>query len=436
VPSSTLTKSTSNGKNFVQSAKPFAISKRDVWEAYKRVKANRGAAGVDGVSIAEFEENLTANLYKLWNRMASGSYFPPPVRRVEIPKSDGRTRPLGIPTVADRIAQMVVTRFLQPTLESLFHADSYGYRPRKSAKDALSMAKQRCWSRDWVLDLDIKGFFDSIDHGLLMRAVRRHTTCTWALLYIERWLKAPAQMVDGTIIERTKGTPQGGVISPLLANLYLHYAFDLWMNREFPDIPFERYADDVICHCRSEEQATRLKRAIAKRFATCFLTLHPQKTKVVYCKDDRRRRPYEFVQFDFLGYTFRPRKVKSTKTGVFCGFMPGISREAAVAIRKEMRSWQLHLRSDLSLEQIAAEVNPALRGWINYYGVYFRSALIPVIDHFDHILSRWAVRKYAHFKHRRWNALRWVRGIAWRQPKFFAHWWTFRGITRRMVGAV
>lgn len=420
--------------NLGESAKPFSISKRDVWEAYKRVKANRGAAGVDGQSIAEFEENLTSNLYKLWNRMASGSYFPPPVRRVEIPKGDGRTRPLGIPTVADRIAQMVVTRFLQPILEPHFHADSYGYRPGKSAKDALAVARQRCWSHDWVLDLDIKAFFETIDHRLLMRAVRRHTKCAWALLYIERWLKADTQLADGTRIKRTEGTPQGGVISPLLANLYLHYAFDSWMVREHPDIPFERYADDVICHCRSEVQAARLKDAIAERFATCFLTLHPQKTKVAYCKDDRRNHGYPTVQFDFLGYSFRPRKVKAPK-GSFVGFNPGISAKSAVAIRHEMRRWQLHLRSDLTLEQIAREVNPALRGWINYYGVYFRSALIPVIDHFDHVLSRWAMRKYKSFKHKRWSALRWVRGISWRQPKLFAHWTAFRG-TSRMIGAV
>jgi RNA-directed DNA polymerase len=433
--SRTLAASTSNGRNAAQSAKPFSISKNDVWDAYKRIKANRGAAGIDGQSIAEFEENLAENLYKLWNRMASGSYFPPPVRHVEIPKGDGRTRALGIPTVADRIAQMVITRFLQPILEPRFHANSYGYRLGKSAKEALRVARQRCWSDDWVLDLDIKAFFDTLDHGLLMRAIRRHTTCPWVLLYIERWLRAPMKLADGTLVERMEGTPQGGVISPLLANLYLHYAFDRWMDREFPDMAFERYADDIICHCRSALQAERLKEAIAERFAACHLALHPSKTKTVYCKDDRRKGSYSCEQFDFLGYTFRPRKVKRRDGQVFVGFNPGVSAKSAVAIRREMRGWHAHLRSDLALEQIARMVNPALRGWINYYGEYFRSALIPVMNHFDVILSRWAMRKYKRLGHTQRNAMRWVNGIARRQPELFAHWAMLRE-NGRMTGAV
>ncbi len=408
--------------NAASHAKPFGISKRDVWDAYKRVKANRGAAGIDGQSIAGFEENLALNLYKLWNRMASGSYFPPPVRRVEIPKGDGRTRPLGIPTVADRIAQMVVTRFLTPILEPQFHADSYGYRPKKSAKDALAVARQRCWRSDWVLDLDIKAFFETLDHGLLMRAVRRHTTCPWVLLYIQRWLSAPTQLADGSLVERTAGTPQGGVVSPILANLYLHYAFDLWMGREFPTIAFERYADDVICHCSSQAQATHLKDAIEQRFATCFLTLHPQKTKIAYCKDDRRRGTYPVVKFDFLGYSFQPRLAKGYGGKMFVGFNPAISTKSATSIRQEMRRWRLHLRSDLALSDLARQVNPALRGWINYYGLYYRSVLHLVMHHFDSVLARWAMRKYKHLKGRRWNARRWVYGVIERQADLFAHW--------------
>jgi group II intron reverse transcriptase/maturase len=405
-----------------KSVKPFNVTKRDVWEAYKRVKANKGAAGVDGQSIAEFEENLSSNLYKLWNRLASGSYFPPPVRRVEIPKSDGRTRPLGIPTVADRIAQMVVTRFLQPLLEPLFHADSYGYRPKKSAKEALNTARQRCWSYDWALDLDIKAFFDTIDWGLLMRAVRRHTTCPWVLLYIERWLRAPAQMANGKIIERTEGTPQGGVISPLLANLYLHYAFDLWMVREHSNIPFERYADDVICHCRNEEQAQRLKEALAQRFATCRLALHPQKTKIVYCKDDNRRGTYPVVQFDFLGYSFRPRNAMNRHGEMFVAFTPAISRSSANAIRQTIRGWRLHLWNNVALSDIARKVNPVVRGWIHYYRHYRRSALYRVLAPLDAYLSRWARAKYKDLREHRTRARRWVKRIQRRDPTLFAHW--------------
>jgi len=270
--------------------KSFTISKYEVWEAYKRVKSNRGAAGVDRQSIEEFDRDLKNNLYKLWNRMSSGSYFPAPVLRVEIPKADGRLRPLGIPTVMDRIAQMVVKRCLEPELEKHFHSDSYGYRPSKSALDAVGVARKRCWEYDWVLDLDIKGFFDNIDHDLLMRALRKHTDCRWILLYVKRWLEAPVQLPDGSLQERDKGTPQGSVISPLLANLFLHYAFDLWMQRRCPSVPFERYADDVICHCKSRSQAEGLLDAISKRMTECKLELNHTKTKIVYCKDNRRKK--------------------------------------------------------------------------------------------------------------------------------------------------
>ncbi len=303
-------------------AKPFCIAKREVWEAYKQVKANRGAAGVDGQSIEDFDRDLSKNLYRIWNRMSSGSYFPPPVRRVDIPKGDtGGTRPLGIPTVSDRIAQMVVKRHLEPILEPVFHRDSYGYRPGKSAHDALVKARQRCWAHDWVLDLDIKSFFDEIDWDLLMRAVRRHTDCPWVLLYLERWLQAPVRMPDGTLVARESGTPQGAVVSPVLANLFLHYAFDLWMQREYPSILFERYADDVICHCASETQALELRQVLEQRFAACRLRLHPEKTKIVYCKDANRPGDYPERSFDFLGYTFRSRMAVGRNQKRFVSFI-------------------------------------------------------------------------------------------------------------------
>ena len=288
----------------VDKAKPFDIPKREVWEAFKKVKANQGAAGVDRQTIADFEADLSNNLYKLWNRLSSGSYFPPPVRRVDIPKGDGGTRPLGIPTVADRVAQEVVRRYLEPCLEPVFHPGSYGYRPGKSAIDAVRQARQRCWRYDWVLDLDVKAYFDSIDWELMLRAVRHHTSCPWVLLYIERWLRVPVQLEDGSIVLRTSGTPQGGVVSPVLANLFLHYAFDMWMKRAYPHIPFERYADDAICHCKSAEEAQALWSALADRFAACKLVLHPEKTKIVYCKDVNRRGNYPNQTFDFLGYAF------------------------------------------------------------------------------------------------------------------------------------
>lgn len=372
-------------------AKPFDIPKREVWEAYKRVRANHGAAGVDGQSIEDFEADQSNNLYKLWNRLSSGSYFPPPVRRVDIPKGDGKTRPLGIPTVADRVAQMVVKRYLEPLLEPVFHADSYGYRPGKSALDAVGTARQRCWRHAWVLDLDIKAFFDSIDKDLLMRAVRKHTDCPWVRLYIERWLTAPMQMEDGSLIKRTRGTPQGGVISPLLANLFLHYAFDMWMQRNYPGIPFERYADDAICHCRSEEQARTLLKELEKRFTACGLTLHPEKTKVVFCKDDDRRGNHPDHTFDFLGYTFRPRLAKRRGGRVGVSFSPAASAKALKSIRQTVRSWSLHNCSDKTLDDLARMFNAHIRGWINYYGRFYPSALYPTLRHIDAILARWPV---------------------------------------------
>jgi group II intron reverse transcriptase/maturase len=403
-------------------AKPFSISKQAVWEAFKRVKANQGAAGVDGQSIEEFEKDLSNNLYKLWNRLSSGSYFPPPVRRVEIPKPDGRKRPLGIPTVADRVAQMVVKQCLEPILEPHFHRDSYGYRPGKSALQAVGVARKRCWKYHWVLDLDIKSFFDSIDHELLMRAVRKHTDCKWVLLYIERWLKAPVQLPDGTLLDRGKGTPQGGVISPLLANLFLHYALDKWMARHFPKLPFERYADDVICHCVSEKQAKYLLNRVRGRLAECRLELNKEKTKIVYCKDSNRKGSYANESFDFLGFTFGPRLSKNRDGRCFVSFSPAASNKATKAIRQVIRSWNLHRRTDKSLEDFAHMFNPIIRGWITYYGSYYKSALYRTFWHLDRILSRWASRKYKRLRGRQRKAQRWLRRIRKSQPLLFAHW--------------
>jgi len=402
--------------------KPFKISKHIVWEAYKRVKANKGSAGIDDESIEDFERNLKGNLYKLWNRMSSGSYFPPAVLLEEIPKDNDSTRPLGIPTVSDRIAQTVVKIVFEPELEKYFHPDSYGYRPGKSALDAVGKARQRCWRYDWVLDIDIKGFFDNINHDLMMRAVRKHTDCQWVLLYIERWLKADVQRRDGTLLKREKGTPQGSVISPLLANLFLHYAADEWLRCHFPQCPFERYADDSVIHCRTEQEAMKLKEALGKRLHECDLELHPDKTKIVYCKDDDRQKNYVTTTFDFLGYTFRSRRSKNRWGKYFVNFSPAVSNKAKTKIRQEMRSWRVHLRSDKSLEDIARMFNAVLRGWYNYYSRYYKSELYSVFRHFNRTLVRWAMRKFKRLRDHKRRAEYWLGRIARKEPSLFYHW--------------
>jgi RNA-directed DNA polymerase len=403
-------------------AKPFNISKRVVFEAYRRVKANKGAAGVDKESIADFEVDLKDNLYKIWNRMSSGSYFPPPVRSVEIDKKGGGQRRLGVPTVSDRIAQMVAKIYFEPEVEPYFHPDSYGYRPDKSALDAVGVARQRCWQYDWVLDLDIKGFFDNISHKLLMRAVRKHTQFKWLLLYIERWLKAPMQLADGTLISRDKGSPQGSVISPLLSNLFLHYAFDEWMRRNHKNIPFERYADDILVHCKSESQAKWIKATIENRFAECHLELHPEKTKIIYCKDQTRRGQCPNKKLDFLGYTFRARTAVDRYGRFFVSFLPAVSDEAAKSMRDEIRSWRIHRNSDKSLKDLAGIINPLIQGWINYYGRFYKSALYPIFNQLNRSLQRWAMRKYKKLRGRKRRATHWLGRIAKQMRCLFAHW--------------
>jgi RNA-directed DNA polymerase len=405
----------------VAEAKSFSISKEAVWKAWLLVKANQGAAGVDDDSIASFEQRLKLNLYKIWNRMSSGTYFPPPVRTVMIPKADGRERALGIPTVGDRVAQMVLKLYLEPLVEPGFHRDSYGYRPGKAALDAVGEARKRCWRYDWVVDLDIKGFFDNIDHSLMLRAVRKHTDCPWMLLYIERWLKAPAQLADGTTVPRDKGTPQGGVASPLLANIFLHHAFDMWMAEHHPNIPFERYADDVVVHCTSKAQAHFIRQKIVERLKACKLEAHPDKTKIVYCRDSNRTGDHAHVSFDFLGYTFRPRPAVNRRGEFFVSFVPGVSGKAAKSIVATVRQWQLHQKSDKSLEDLSRIYNRVIRGWVNYYGKYYKSALYPVFSCLNRRLVRWVQKKYKRYQHQR-RATRWLRRVARRQPAWFAHW--------------
>ena len=406
-----------------EQAKSFDISKWEVWEAYQRVKANQGGSGVDSESIEEFEQDLKNNLYKIWNRMSSGTYFPPPVRAVGIPKKDGGERRLGIPTVADRVAQAVVKRYLEPLVEPEFHADSYGYRPGKSAHEAIAAARQRCWRFDWVIDMDIRGLFDNLDHSLILRAVERYTQFRWILLYVKRWLEAPVQQEDGTLMERTKGTPQGGVASPLLANMFLHLAFDEWMRKVHSEVPFERYADDIVAHCNTKQQAYRVLASIESRLKQCRLELNRQKTRIVYCKDDDRRGSYIHTKFDFLGYTFQARRSQNRWGKYFINFTPAVSREAATRMRQEMRQWKVHLRSDKAIDDLARMWNPVLHGWIQYYGRFYKSALYPVLRHFNTTLVRWAMRKYKRLQRHRRRAEYWLGGVARREPRLFAHWY-------------
>jgi len=402
--------------------KPYEISKHIVLEAFQRVKTNKGAAGIDGESLKAFEEDLKNNLYKIWNRMSSGSYFPPPVKAVEIPKKNGGTRILGVPTVADRVAQMVVKIYLEPQVEPYFHPDSYGYRPGRSAANALAVTRKRCWEYNWLLEFDIKGLFDNIDHELLMKAVRKHTDNPWIILYIQRWLIAPFQMPDGTVKERSKGTPQGGVISPILANLFLHYAFDKWMAKHHPGIPFARYADDGVAHCRSRKDAESLRGNLEKRFAECGLELHPTKTRIVYCKDDDRRGNYPDTKFDFLGYTFRPRRSKNKFGKLFINFTPAVSSKAKTAMQQTIHDWRIHLKPDKTLEDLAHMFNPILRGWVNYYGRFYKSELYSVLRHMNRALVHWARRKYKKLTRHRRRAENWLGRIARREPELFVHW--------------
>jgi RNA-directed DNA polymerase len=404
------------------SGKPFDISKREVWEAYEKVKANKGAPGVDGCSIDEFEKDLKNNLYKIWNRMSSGSYFPPPVLAVEIPKPHGGgTRVLGVPTVADRIAQTVAARRLEEKVEPIFHPDSYGYRPARSALDAVGRCRERCWRHDWVIDLDIQKFFDSVPWHLIVRAVEAHTDVPWVVLYVKRWLAAPVRLPDGTLAERDRGTPQGSAISPVLANLFMHYAFDAWMARGFPTVPFERYADDAVVHCKSERQARHLRQAIADRMAEVGLRLHPDKTKIVYCKDGNRPGSYEHTAFTFLGFTFRQRRARNRHGKSFSNFLPAISKDALNKISAAVRSWRLHLRTGHTFKDLARRINPIVAGWMQYYGAFYRSALSPLLQRINAYLMRWIRKKYKRLRGKKKARECW-QGITGRYPLMFAHW--------------
>jgi RNA-directed DNA polymerase len=403
------------------SGKSFVISKWEVQEAWERVKANKGAPGVDGCSIEDFEKDLKNNLYRIWNRMSSGSYFPPPVRAVQIPKADGGMRTLGVPTVADRVSQTVVARRLEGRVETIFHPDSYGYRPGRSALDAVATCRRRCWKSDWVIDLDIRKFFDTVPWDLVLKAVEANTDQPWVLLYVDRWLRAPVQQADGALIERDCGTPQGSAVSPVLANLFLHYAFDAWMAREFPTVRFERYVDDAVVHCVSHAQARYVARAIGDRLGQVGVELHPAKTKIVYCKDATRTGAHEHTAFTFLGFTFRARGARRKDGTGFTSFLPAVSDDALKRMGAVVRSWRLHRRTGRSLTELAAAINPIIRGWQQYYGAFYRSALYGLFSRINAYLLRWIRRK-----HKRLRAFTKAKA-SWRRvttacPTLFAHW--------------
>jgi RNA-directed DNA polymerase len=406
-----------------RSDKPFAIPRQLVWEAWRQVKANKGAPGVDGQGLEQFEADLADNLYKIWNRMSSGTYFPPPVRAVEIPKphSPG-VRVLGVPTIADRVAQTVAAMYLEPLVEPRFHADSYGYRPNRSAHEALAVCRQRCWKYDWIIDLDVQKFFDEVPWDLIVRAVQAVTDTPWVLLYVRRWLAAPLQQPDGALVERDKGTPQGSAVSPILANLFMHYAFDSWMARNFPGCPFERYADDAVVHCKSRRQAEYVLAGIAARMGEVGLRLHPDKTRIVYCKDGKRRGEHEHTTFTFLGYAFRARKARNGRDGsYFSSFLPAISPEALKAKNARLRELRIDRRTDLSLDDLARWLNPIVAGWMHYYGRFYRSAMAPLLLRVSSYLRRWAAKKYKRLRtHKRFQ--RWWAGLLDREPGLFVHW--------------
>ena len=404
--------------------KSVPVSSTMVWEAYKKVRSNQGSAGVDHISMEEFDANRSKLLYKLWNRMASGSYFPPPVKEVEIPKKDGKVRKLGIPTISDRVAQMVVKDYLEPRFEKIFSPHSYGYRPNKNAHQALAAVRENSRKQDWVIDLDIKGYFDNIDHPKLMSALEKHVKEKWCLMYIQRWLTAPVQTSSGELnCKQGKGTPQGGVVSPLLANLFLHYAMDKWLEQNHPTVKYVRYADDVILHCKSKQQAEHVLQRLKERMQQCGLELHPEKTKLVYCKDYRRQGNYPVVKFDFLGYSFQPRSTKLKNTGkMFLGFDCAVSVNSKKRITEKMKELNITHLKHRNIVRVAKFLEPYIRGWVNYYGKYRLSEMNPIFQSLRNRLVQWVRKRYKRYKTSINKAYNWLNRIREQFPTLFYHW--------------
>lgn len=415
---------------FETTSKTVPVTKEMVKAAYRKVKSNHGAAGVDKESLEAFQADLSNNLYVIWNRMSSGSYFPKPVRSVSIPKANGKKRVLGIPTVSDRIAQQVVKDYLEPRLEAQFEDQSYGYRPLKSAHQAVETVQENVRRYAWVIDMDIKSFFDEVDHELLMKAVERHVPETWVKTYIRRWLESPAQQPDGRLIQKDgRGTPQGGVISPLLANLFLHYVLDKWLSKQYPGIAFVRYADDIVIHCHTETEAKQMLEVIRTRLTECKLRLSEEKTKMVYCQDYRRPKKKDYgKKFDFLGFTFKPRPLPSKRGGMFLGYGCAISQKAQTRITEGWKQLKLHRRSELTIQDIADLVNPQMIGIIRYYGKFKLWELQRLMWHFEFRLVKWVLNKYRKFKGSYSAGYRWIKELKRSYPAMFYYWTVFKHV--------
>ena len=410
--------------NLWNETKSIPISRQMVLGAYQQVRSNKGSAGVDVIDMQEFDANRRKHLYKLWNRMASGSYFPPPVKEVEIPKKDGSVRKLGIPTISDRVGQMVVKMFIEPRLEAVFSPNSYGYRPKRNAHQALARVRENCWKQNWVIDLDIKGFFDNIDHHKLMLAVEKHVPENWVKRYIIRWLEASVVTASGELIQKQgKGTPQGGVISPLLANLFLHYAFDKWLEQTDKNVAFTRYADDVILHCNTKTHAEQILQLVRQRMESVGLELHPQKTKIVYCRDYRRKEKYPTVKFDFLGYSFQPRTAYSKKNGnLFLGYDCAISIGSRKRIADKLEELNVNKLSFKSIVGVAQYLNPMIRGWVRYYGKFKMYKLTKVFQLLSNRLVWWARKRYKRYKTSIRKGYKWLANVRKQYPTLFYHW--------------
>lgn len=395
-----------------------------VWNACKKVQKKKGGAGADAETLTKFNANLSNNLYKLWNRLSSGSYFPPQVKQVAIPKKDGSQRILGIPTISDRIAQTVLKDYLEERFEKIFLENSYGYRPNKSAHQAIAKVSSNVRLFAWVIDLDIRKFFDNINHELLLKAVRKHVSEPWAIMYIERWLSAGYLSPAGEEYYKEDGTPQGGVISPLLANLYLHYTIDLWLSKQYKNVEFVRYADDMIIHCHSKQIADNVLKALKERVEICKLELHPVKTKIVYCKNYRRKQDYKEITFDFLGFTFKPRTLRSKQgdKSLYLGFGTELSKSAKKSIATNLRNTRFNRWTTGNLKLIADKLNPRIQGWINYYSKFDKSGLRKIFRLLDERIIKWLQNKYKSIGRSKPRAYNLLRNISKDNNKLFSHW--------------